>query len=68
MDQIIFLAEDSAEGGFTAQALGVSIFTEADDLPSLGTNVCDAVVCHFEGDERPRLIRLHSVREEVIAV
>lgn len=68
MDEIIFLAEDSAEGGFTARALGVSIFTEADDLPSLGTNVRDAVVCHFEGDERPRLIRLHSVREEVIAV
>jgi hypothetical protein len=68
VDEIIFIVEDAAEGGFTARALGVAIFTEADDLSELEVNVRDAVVCHFEERDRPHLIRLHFVREEVIAV
>ncbi len=28
----------------------------------------DAVRCHLHGGERPAVIRLHMVREEVIAV
>jgi hypothetical protein len=68
MDEIIFIVEDAVEGGFTAHALGAAIFTEADDLSALETNVRDAVVCHFEEPDRPRIIRLHFVREEVIAV
>ena len=68
MNEIIFLVEDAPEGGYTARALGASIFTEADDLASLHANVRDAVHCHFEPDQLPKLIRLHFVREEVIAV
>ena len=30
--------------------------------------VRDAVVCHFEEASRPKIIRLHFVREELIAV
>lgn len=67
MDELIFLVQDAPEGGYTAHALGVSIFTEADDLDGLRTQVRDAVRCHFEDAERPRVIRLHFVREEVIA-
>ncbi len=67
VEELIFLVEDSFEGGFTARALGVSIFTEADDLESLREQVRDAVRCHFDEEERPRIIRLHFVREEVIA-
>jgi hypothetical protein len=65
--EIIFLVEDAPEGGYTARALGESIFTEADDLGSLHDMVRDAVQCHFDEDKRPRIIRLHFVREEVIA-
>jgi hypothetical protein len=67
MDELIFLVEDAPEGGYTARALGVSIFTEADDLNSLREMVRDAVRCHFDEGQGPKVIRLHFVREEVIA-
>jgi hypothetical protein len=65
---IIFLVEDALEGGYTAQALGRSIFTEADTWEDLKEAVQDPVRCHFEEDERSLLLRLHLVREEVLAV
>lgn len=68
MNEIIFLVEIEIEGGFTARALGESIFTEGDDLEDLRANIRDAVNCHFETDEKPKVIRLHFVREEVFAV
>jgi hypothetical protein len=53
MEELIFLVEDAPEGGYTARSLGVSIFTEADDLNSLREMVRDAVRCHFdEGQEQ----------------
>ena len=67
MEEIIFLIEDAPEGGYTARALGVSIFTEADDPNSLREMMRDAVRCHFDEGQRPKVIRLHFVREEVIA-
>jgi hypothetical protein len=67
MDELIFLVEAAPEGGYTARALGFSIFTEADDLDSLRGQVRDAVRCHFDEGQKPRLIRLHFVREEVFA-
>ena len=66
MEEIIFVVEESPEGGFIAKALGVSIFSEADTMEQLRTEVVDAVRCHFD-DEKKRIIRLHIVREEVIA-
>ncbi len=68
MKEIIFVVEEAPGGGYTARALEASIFTEADELAQLETQVRDAVICHFEESERPRIIRLHFVREEVIAV
>ena len=65
MNELIFAVEEAAEGGYTAKALGVSIFTEAESLDELRENVVDAVRCHF-GDERerPGKGRLHFVRDE----
>jgi len=67
MNEILFLVEEAPEGGLTARALGASIFTEADDMVALREAVRDAVRCHYEDEDRPKLIRLHTVREEVIA-
>jgi dephospho-CoA kinase len=68
MIEIIFLVEDDPEGGYTARALGESIFTQAEDLKTLKEMIRDAVHCHFaEEQQRPKLIRLHIVRDEVIA-
>ncbi|MFL6262572.1 MAG: 2-oxoisovalerate dehydrogenase [Thermoanaerobaculia bacterium] len=68
MTELIFIVEEAPEGGYTARALGESIFTEADDVEDLQRQVRDAVLCHFEETERPKLVRLHFVREDVIAV
>jgi hypothetical protein len=67
MNEIIFLIEEAAEGGFTARALGESIFTEADTLDALRQQVRDAVNCHFDEGNAPKVIRLHFVRDEVLA-
>jgi hypothetical protein len=64
--EIIFSVEEDAEAGFVARALGHSIFTQAASMEELRESVRDAVRCHFEENTRPAVIRLHSVRDEVI--
>ena len=68
LNEIIFLVKDAPEGGFTARALGHSIFTEADTLDQLRAGIREAVTCHFDEGEGPKVLRLHFVREEVLAV
>jgi hypothetical protein len=58
MNELIFLVEEAAEGGYTARALGEGIFTEADDLPNLREQIRDAVQCHFETERQPRIVRM----------
>ncbi|MEW6688594.1 MAG: 2-oxoisovalerate dehydrogenase [Pseudomonadota bacterium] len=67
MSEIIFVVEEAPEGGLTARAVGESIFTQAEDLVRLHERVRDAVRCHFEEGKAPKMIRLHFVRDEVIA-
>ena len=68
MSEIVFLVEEDPDGGYTARALGEAIFTQADDMAALRENVRDAVRCHFDDESRrPKAIRLHYVRDEVIA-
>ena len=66
MSEIIFLVEEAPEGGYTARALGYSIFTEADTWNELKSAVQEAVRCHFDEGDGPRVVRLHVVREEVM--
>jgi hypothetical protein len=68
MNEITFLVEESPEGGFTARALGESIFTEGDDEQSLEEHVRDAVRCHFEPGSVPQVVQLHFTREQVITI
>jgi len=67
MSEIVFVVEHAPEGGFIARAVGESIFTEADDLAGLHEKTREAVRCHFDEGKAPKLIRLHYVRDEVIA-
>jgi len=57
--EVLFLVEEAAEGGYTACALGYSIFTKADTWDELREAVRDAVHCHFDLDEQPELIHVH---------
>jgi predicted RNase H-like HicB family nuclease len=66
--EIIFLVEESEDGGYEAKALGFSIYTEAETLDELKETIRDAVQCHFEESELPKIIRLHVVRDEVFAL
>jgi hypothetical protein len=66
--EVIFAVEEGADGGYIARALGHSIFTQADSFEDLKKNVQEAVRCHFDDGERPRVVVLRFVREEVIAV
>lgn len=66
--EIIFVVEEDPEGGFTARALGFSIFTQGDTMQELKDNIRDALACHFDKEsEIPKVIRLHMVKEEVLA-
>jgi hypothetical protein len=65
MQEIIFVINESIEGGYEAEALGLSIFTEADDWQSLKLNIIEAVSCHFD-DNTKRIVRLHFVKDEVL--
>jgi hypothetical protein len=68
VNEIIFMVQEPPEGGYAAEALGHSIFTVAETLEELNEMVRDAVICHFDEADRPKIVRLHFVREEVIAV
>ena len=67
-NEIIFIIEESAEGGWTAKALGHSIYTEAESLDELKSNIKEAISCHFESDNIPKIIRLHYVKDEFLPV
>jgi predicted type IV restriction endonuclease len=66
MNEIIFVVNESDEGGYEAQALGHSIFTEADSIDELKDNIREAIHCHFD-ENAPKLVRLHFIREEIFA-
>lgn len=68
MKEIVFLIEESPEGGYETHALGHSIFTEAESLDEIKEMVRDAVRCHFDESDTPQVVRLHYVKDEVIAV
>lgn len=67
-NEIIFLVEEAPEGGYVARALGHSIFTEGDTLDDIKEEIKDAVRCHFDEGQRPRIVRLHFIKEEVVAI
>lgn len=66
--EVLFTVEEAAEGGLLARSHQHGIFVQADSGAELPALVRDAVVCHFDDADRPKLIRLHFVRDEVLAV
>ncbi len=68
MREIVFIVEESQDGGYFARAVNYSIFTQGVTLPELKTMIIDAVRCHFEVAEMPKLIHLHATHEETFAL
>ena len=68
MKVIVFIVEESQDGGYFARAVDQSIFTQGDSIPELKAMISDAVRCHFEEDEMPKRIHLHVTHEETFAL
>jgi predicted RNase H-like HicB family nuclease len=67
MNELVFEITQEADGGYVAEALGESIFTQADSWEELRANVREAVAAHFFDRQAPARVRLHLVRDEVLA-
>ena len=66
--EIIFEVTESKEGGYEARALRHSIFTQGEDWSELKAMARDAVLCHFDEADVPRVIRFGLFREDAVAV
>ena len=66
MSELVFEVTQEADGGFVAEALGESIFTEADTWEQLRANVREAVAAYYFDRSPPQTVRLHLVRDEVL--
>lgn len=66
--EIIFIVEESLDGGYEARAIGESIFTEAETVEELKKNIAEAVRCHFDENNLPAIVNLRYQREEIITL
>jgi predicted RNase H-like HicB family nuclease len=67
MNELVFQVTQEADGGFVAEALSEDIFTQGDSWEEMRANVQEAVRGHFFDRPKPAAIRLHLVRDEVLA-
>jgi predicted RNase H-like HicB family nuclease len=69
MNEMIFLVEEDPEGGYNAKALGENIITQGDTMKELKEMIIDAIDCHFDDASlKPKMVRLHFVKEELFAL
>lgn len=62
------MREDETDGGYTATALGFGIHTQGETMEEVRAMVKEAVDCYFEDEaDSPSIIRLHFVRDKVMA-
>ncbi len=65
--EIVFSVYQENDGGFVAECLSHDIFTQANSWEDLRANVQEAVTGYFYDQTKPERIRLHLVRDEVLA-
>ena len=68
MKGLFFWWEEALEGGYTSKTTGESIFTQAEILDELNSEIREAVECHFEAGNKPHIVRLHMVKEEMMVL
>ena len=69
MPELVFEVVQESDGGYCARALGHGIFIEAETWEELRENVLEAISVHFgDAPVHPRLVQLHYVKDELIAV
>lgn len=55
MNELIFIVEESLDGGYESKAIVASIFTQGEDLVDLKSQIKEAVNCHFEDIDMPEI-------------
>jgi predicted RNase H-like HicB family nuclease len=65
--EIVFSVTQEAEGGYVAECLSHDIFTQGDTWEQVRANVREAVAGYFFDQPKPKSIRLHLVRDELLA-
>ena len=69
MKELIFEVLEDSSGGFTASALGYGIHTQGETEKDLKEQIREAVDCYFdESSDIPKSIRLHFIRDEIMAL
>jgi predicted RNase H-like HicB family nuclease len=68
VDQIVFEVTQEAGGGFCSECLTESIFTQGETWEELRANVKQAVEAYYFDRHKPRGVRLHLVRDEMLAL
>ena len=68
MKEIVFEVTQDSDSGYIAEAIGESIFTQAENWDVLRNNVREAVQAFYFDSAPPASIRLRMVRDEVLAV
>ena len=65
--EIVFSITQEEDGGFVAECLSYDIFTQGDTWEQLRQNVREAVSAYFFDQPKPARVRLHLVRDELLA-
>lgn len=65
--EIVFTVTQESDGGFVAECLSLDIFTQGNNWEELRANVREAVSAYFFDQPKPAVVRLHLVRDEVLA-
>jgi predicted RNase H-like HicB family nuclease len=68
VNELVFEVTQDEDGGFSAECLSESIFTQADTWDELRANAREAVEAFYFDGPKPGRIRLHLVRDEMFAL
>ncbi len=65
--EFVFGVTQESDGGYVAECLSHDIFTQGDTWDELRANVREAVSAFFFDQTKPSAVRLHLVRDELLA-
>jgi predicted RNase H-like HicB family nuclease len=66
--ELVFEITQEGDGGYCAECLTENIFTQGDSWEQLRANVKDAVAAFYFDQPSPDRVRLHLVRDEMLAL
>ncbi len=65
--EIVFTVTQENDGGSEAECLSHDIFTQGNTWEELRANVREVVSAYFFDQPKPAAVRLHLVRDELLA-